>query len=252
MDFSLNQDHDDVRRTVRDFLRKAGSETDVRRIMETSAGYDLDGWETLCSDLGVVAIGVPGHLGGIDLGFEALSVVMEELGAALYPSPLFATRILATEALLRTADESVADVVEGFVSGASIGALALSDYTGCWTPERVSVTATARDGDHTLTGLASFVVDGAVADVVVVVADLDGAPSIFLVDHGATGYETQPLQTVDLDSAPGSTAVLRHASTARRAGRGRHRGDPARAGSRVDSTGRGVGRRRATLPRSRR
>ncbi|MER5753743.1 acyl-CoA dehydrogenase family protein [Streptomyces sp. NPDC002088] len=198
MGFSTNEDHESVRRNVRSFLAKSGTEADVRRIMESEPGHDVVGWAKLCSELGVAAIGIPEELGGAGFGFAELAVVLEELGAALYPSPLFASRVLAAEALIRSGDETVADAVAALAGGETIGCLALSEDTGTWQADRISVTATPVGDGYALKGRASFVVDGAVADLVVVVADLAGEPSLFHVRSGAEGLEREPLQTVDL------------------------------------------------------
>ncbi|GAA2448081.1 acyl-CoA dehydrogenase family protein [Actinomadura vinacea] len=198
MDFSTDQDHESVRSSVRGFLTRSGTEADVRRIMESEPGHDPDGWAALGKRLGVTAIGVPEELGGAGFGFAELAIVLEELGTALYPSPLFGSRVLAAEALMRSGDERVADEVAALADGETIGCLALSEHSGAWRPDRVSVKATPAGDGYSLEGRASFVVDGAAADLVVVVADLAGEPSLFLVPPDAEGLEREPLQTVDL------------------------------------------------------
>jgi alkylation response protein AidB-like acyl-CoA dehydrogenase len=198
MDFSTNHEHESLRLSVRSFLEKSGTEADVRGVMETEEGYDPDGWATMCLQLGLPAIGVPEELGGAGFGFAELAVALEELGAALYPSPLFATRVLAMEALVRSGDDTVAEVIADLASGGVVGALALSEHAGAWSPDRVSATASASHHGHVLDGVASFVIDGAVADLIVVVAELHGKPSLFLVESGAEGLDRSPLETVDL------------------------------------------------------
>jgi len=198
MDFSTNEDHESLRRTVRAFLENAGTEGHVRHLMESGDGYDPDAWATMSNQLGLAAIGVPEELGGAGFGFAELAVALEELGAALYPSPLFASRVLATEALLRAADDAVADVVADLACGGVLGALALSDHPGAWSPARISVRATTGPDGHVLDGAASFVIDAAIADIIVVVADLDGQPTLFLVEATAPGVDRQRLETVDL------------------------------------------------------
>jgi alkylation response protein AidB-like acyl-CoA dehydrogenase len=145
MDFSTNDDHESLRRSVRSFLDRNGTEADVRRVMETEEGHDRDAWSTMCLQLGLPAIGVPEELGGAGFGFSELAVVLEELGAALYPSPLFASRVLAVEALVRAADDAVGDAVADLASGGVIGALALGDHPGAWSADRLSVVACRQD-----------------------------------------------------------------------------------------------------------
>lgn len=198
MDFSTNPDHESIRQSVRSFLEKFGTEQDVRRVMETSTGFDAAAWTRLSQQLGVAGIGIPETLGGAGFGFTELALVLEELGGALFPSPLLASRVLAAEALVRSGDPAFGDVVAALASGDRLGTLALSAAGGAWNPDRTSVTARVDGDGHRLDGTASFVIDGAVADVVVVVALLDGTPQLFVVDAGAEGFVSEPLQTVDL------------------------------------------------------
>ena len=49
-----------------------------------------------------------------------------------------------------------------------------------------------------LDGRKSFVLDGHVADLLLVVAQADGGPSLFAVRGGADGLERRPLETLDM------------------------------------------------------
>jgi alkylation response protein AidB-like acyl-CoA dehydrogenase len=198
LDFSVNEDHESIRSSVRRFLAKSGSEAEVRRLMETEDGYDPVAWTTMSRRLGLTAIGIPEELGGAGYGFGELAVVFEELGAALYPSPLFASRVLAAETLMRSGDESVREIIADLAGGEALGALALSSHPGAWRPDRIGASARAVGDSYLLHGSAAFVIDGAVADWIVVVADLDGAPALFLVDGQAQGLAVERLKTVDL------------------------------------------------------
>lgn len=198
MDFSTNPDHDSIRQSVRSLLDKVGTEADVRRAMETERGYDTKTWEALSQQVGAAAVGVPEELGGVGFGFAELAVVLEELGAALLPSPLFATRVLAVEALVRSGDPAVHPEIESLVSGELTAALALSATGGPWTPDKTQVFARDEGDGFLLDGHASFVLDGAATDVLVVVALLDGLPQLFLVDSAAEGLRRTALDTVDL------------------------------------------------------
>ncbi|WP_139980332.1 acyl-CoA dehydrogenase family protein [Nocardioides litoris] len=198
MDFSTNPDHASIRDSVRTFLDKSGTEQDVRRAMDTPAGFDRTAWQALAQQLGVAAIGIPEDLGGAGFGFAELAVVLEEVGAALLPSPLLASRVLAAEALIRSGDPGVRREVEALASGGSLGTLALSAAGGAWSPEVTQVEASHDGEELRLTGEACFVLDGAVADTIVVVALLDGRPELFVVGGGATGLVADPLDTVDL------------------------------------------------------
>ena len=62
------------------------------------------------------------------------------------------------------------------------------------------VTARAEQIDNSnwrLTGTKSFVIDGATADLILVVARSTAGPALFAVDRGAAGLRAEPMTTLD-------------------------------------------------------
>src|SRR2546429_3626666 len=101
----------------------------------------------MAEDLGLLGLAVPDEYGGAGLGQVELSVVMEELGAALTPSPFLASAVLAASALLATDDdEAKRDVLPGIAAGTTIATLAVAEDGGGWDPGALRTRA-ALDGD---------------------------------------------------------------------------------------------------------
>lgn len=67
-------------------LAERSTEADVRRVMETDAGYDPDVWKAL-AEIGAVGLLVDPEYGGAGAGPLELELVMEAVGAALLCSP---------------------------------------------------------------------------------------------------------------------------------------------------------------------
>src|ERR1044071_5507600 len=98
MNFAFSEEQEELRKTVRSFLDQKSPESEVRRLMETDDGYDPAVWKQMGEQLGLLGIHIPEEYGGSGAGFVELCLVLEEMGAALLPSPFFASAVLAAGA----------------------------------------------------------------------------------------------------------------------------------------------------------
>lgn len=172
-----------LREAVRDLLADRCTEADVRRVMATESGYDPELWKQL-AELGLPGLLIATEYGGVGLGAEELEAVSEEIGAALAPSPFLSSSVL-TAALIDAAgtEEDKHRLLPALADGSSIGTVAVTGPTGSWTPEGVAVQA-----NGTLTGTASYVTFGQLADVILVVARTGDGIGVFEVAPDASGF----------------------------------------------------------------
>ena len=187
---------DELREAVRDFLAAKSGESAVRAASQ--AGYDRAAWDQMARQLRLPGLALPGDYGGDGFGLTELAVVLEEMGAALLCSPFFATVVLAAQALLASADQAAcARYLRGIAAGRTTATLAAAEGNASWDPAMVSARA-ERAGDRwVLTGTKSFVIDGATADLVLVVARGTAGPALFAVDREAPGLRADPMTTLD-------------------------------------------------------
>jgi alkylation response protein AidB-like acyl-CoA dehydrogenase len=198
MNLESNVEHEELRRTVRHFLEGTSPMPEVRRLMETDAGFDRGTWSRMARELELQGIALPEEVGGSGWGFTELGIVMEEMGRALFCGPFFSTVVLAANALLLSGDEDAArDLLPGIVSGTTIATLAVTSDSGRWDLTDLGVTAESRDGSWTVSGHTNFVLDGHVADLVLALADTAQGPSLFAVETGALGMTRTPLPMMD-------------------------------------------------------
>ncbi|HTX63808.1 MAG TPA: acyl-CoA dehydrogenase family protein [Acidimicrobiales bacterium] len=198
MNFAFSEEQEELRRSVRRFLADKSPEAEVRRLMATTEGYDPAVWAQMADQLGLQALAVPEEYGGAGFGFVELVIVLEEMGAALLCAPFFSTAVLAAHALLTGADEKAkARWLPGIASGETIATLALTEDSGHWDPGTVELDA-RRDGNGwVLEGHKSFVLDGHLATLVLVVARGPDGLSLFSVAGEAAGLTRTPLSTMD-------------------------------------------------------
>ncbi|MCH5675570.1 acyl-CoA/acyl-ACP dehydrogenase [Streptomyces sp. CME 23] len=197
---------DELRSTVRSFLESKSPEDAVRKVMESESRYDPQVWAQMADQLRLPGLAIPEAYGGDGFGQAALGVVLEEMGRALACSPFFATVVLGAQALLASGDtDACARHLPGIAAGTTTAALAVAERTGAWDPEEITTRAVRRgedgSGEWELTGTKSFVIDGASADLLLVMARTTAGPSLFTVDRGAPDLTAEPMETLDATRA---------------------------------------------------
>jgi len=166
--------------------------------METSEGYDPAVWKQMADQLGLQGLIIPEDFGGSGYTYVELVVVLEEMGRALLCAPYFASVALAANLLLVAGDEGAKkDYLPGIADGSKIATVALAEASGRWDEAAVTVAASGSGDSWTLTGEKLYVIDGHIADLVLVVARSGAGVSVFAVDKGASGYQATPLSTMD-------------------------------------------------------
>ncbi|HUF31941.1 MAG TPA: acyl-CoA dehydrogenase family protein [Acidimicrobiales bacterium] len=198
MNFAFSEEQEELRKTVRAFLESKSSEAEVRRLMETEEGYDTAVWKQMGEQLGLQGLHIPEEFGGSGYTYVELIVVLEEMGRRLLAAPYFSTVVLAANALIHSGDDAAKkEHLPGIAAGETIATLAFTEESGRWDEEGITMQA-AKGGDgHTLSGTKTFVLDGHVADLIIVAARTDAGVSLFSVAADAAGLTRTPLATMD-------------------------------------------------------
>jgi hypothetical protein len=165
-------------------------------------GFDGALWRRLCGEIGVAGLLVPERYGGAGGSLADVQVVMAELGRVLAPVPMLGSAVLATAVLLESDDETAGRLLPALAAGPKVAALAWAGQDGHWDPDRPACQATQDPaGGWRLAGEAHYVLDGDVADVLLVAAQTpDQAPdrvAVFEVDPGAAGAGCRAVTTMD-------------------------------------------------------
>jgi alkylation response protein AidB-like acyl-CoA dehydrogenase len=198
MNFAFSDEQEELRRTVRRFLADKSLEADVRRLMASERGYDEAVWTQMAEQLGLQGLVIPEEFGGSGFGYVELIVVLEEMGRALLCAPFFSTVALAANALLASGDaDRQKELLPGMASGETIATLALTEESGRWDADGVTLQATNYAGGWRLDGHKSFVLDGHVADLILVVGRSEEGISLFSVQGAAVGLVRTALPTLD-------------------------------------------------------
>src|SRR5437588_2945526 len=201
MILGVSAEQEELRASVRRFLADRAPMSRVRELMD-GGETDWAVWEQAGTQLGLQGLAIPESYGGAGFSFAEQAVVLEEFGAALYGGPYLASAVLAATALLASPDEEARrGLLPDIASGQTVATLAFAEDGGSWDPAAIRLSAT-KDGPGVtgawqLDGHKSFVLDGATAGLILVVAATDAGLSLFAVEGDADGLSRAALPALD-------------------------------------------------------
>ncbi|HWK48317.1 MAG TPA: acyl-CoA dehydrogenase family protein [Steroidobacter sp.] len=208
MSMLLSEEQVMAAESARAFCTERAPVRQLRHLRDSTSsdGFDRGTWREMV-ELGWAAIPWSAEVGGLDFGYRGLGVITEETGRTLVASPLQATVWIGGSAFhLDTNEARRRELLPKLASGELLMALALEE-SHHHQPYGSSVKA-RRDGrTYRLSGRKTFVVDGHVADKLIVVARTSGVRgerdglTLFLVDRAARGVSVQRMNLIDSRNA---------------------------------------------------
>ena len=198
MNFSFTEEQEELRRYTRQWLDENCPLETVRHLMDTDRGYDSRQW-AMISEMGWQGMAIPSQWGGAGFSFLELFVLLEEQGRSLFCAPFFSTVVMAATVVEEAGDErQKQEILSAIAAGDLVATVAFTEPNGRWDADGITAQAQAREGGGwTLNGTKSFVLDGHIADLLVVAARTDQGVSLFLVPAGVEGLHRSRLQTMD-------------------------------------------------------
>jgi alkylation response protein AidB-like acyl-CoA dehydrogenase len=170
-----------IRESALQFLADEDARGQIRALRDAddARGWSPALWSGMC-ELGWPGLLAPESESGAGLGLQEIGVLFEALGRHAAHTPLFASGVLALTAIERVRGWKE---LPGVVDGATVAALAIEEST-LFDPYLIETEAKG-DGDSVrLTGRKRLVLDGAMADVWLVVARSGSELGLFAVDPG--------------------------------------------------------------------
>ncbi|MDA1299608.1 MAG: acyl-CoA/acyl-ACP dehydrogenase [Proteobacteria bacterium] len=205
MPLVLNEEQSMLKDAAKDFCTNNTPITQMRKLRDekNELGFDKQTWQQMV-ELGWAGITIPEDFGGLGFGYMGMGVVMEECGRTLTCSPLLATAVLGAGAIVEGgSDDLKSDLLPKVAGGELLLALALEE-TPHHNPYGANTSAEKSGSGYKVTGSKKFVLDGHVADKIVVVArssgsagDRDGL-TLVLVDREGSGVKVT--RTIMADS----------------------------------------------------
>jgi alkylation response protein AidB-like acyl-CoA dehydrogenase len=193
VNFDLTDEQQMLQAAAREFLAARLKSERIRELAESDDAFDESLWRET-SELNWPGLMVSEEYGGQELGTVELAVLMEQLGYALAPGPIFSS--ILTSIVLETA--ATAEQKERYLAplavGEQRGTFALWDAGAGWSPADITLEPEAANGGYVLNGEKLFVLDAATADFFVVGATGERR---FIVERDAPGLSITPTKVID-------------------------------------------------------
>ena len=163
-------------------------------------GVSRDLWKAF-GEMGFAGVIIPEEHGGSGLGAVEAGVVAEALGRTLTPSPFFGSGVLSAKVLVDGGSaEQQGAWLPRIAAGEAILSLAV-DEGAKHRPSAIATTAERSGNGFKLNGAKGFVLDGHVADALIVAARSENGLTLFLVDPKTAGVAIERTVMVDAHNA---------------------------------------------------
>ena len=197
LDFQLGQTADLLRESIAEFAAREISPLAGKIDRENAFPAEL--WSRL-GEMGLLGVTIDPKFGGAGMGYLEHTIAMEEISRASGSVGLSygAHSNLCVNQIFRNGtDAQKSQFLPDLISGAKVGALAMSEHTS--GSDVVSMQLRAeKSGDHyVLNGSKMWITNGPDADTLVVYAKTDPAAkahgiTAFIIEKGLEGFSTGP------------------------------------------------------------
>lgn len=173
-------------------LRKLRDEID-------SVGFSREVWKEM-AEMGWAGVLVPEEHGGVGFGFVGAGLIATEIGRNLSSTPMLSSAVLAVIALLRGGTPAQKETLLPAIAGGDLLVAFATDECVRHTPYHIATRCT---GKYKLSGRKLHVLDGHIADRLIVSARTSGDTNsrdgitLFLVDPKANGVTITRSSMVD-------------------------------------------------------
>ena len=193
MQFKLSDEHEMLRKMVRDFAVNEVAPTAAER--DEEARFDREIFDKM-AELGLTGIPWPEEYGGAGMDFLAYCIAVEELARVCGSTAvtLSAHTSLAGWPVFKFGtEEQKQKYLRPMAEGAKIGAYCLTE-SGSGSDAGGMKTSATKDGDdYILNGSKIFITNGGVADIYIVIALLDPkdrrSTTAFIVESDFEGFK---------------------------------------------------------------
>ena len=164
-------------------------------------------WDGMVA-LGLSGIVVPEAYGGTGLDFAASIHIAEMMGRTLASGPFISSAIMAATAIAGSDDERLEAALLPRIVDGSVFALAV-DETARHRPDAIATVARPENGAYRITGRKRAVIDGNIAETLIVAARVGDGLGLLIVPADAPGVTVKA--GLGVDSRPAVEIGLENA-----------------------------------------
>ena len=214
MDFKLSEEHEMIRKMVRDFAQKEVAPSAAQR--DEDETFDMDIFHKM-AELGLTGIPWPEEYGGIGSDYLAYVIAVEELSRVCASTGvvLSAHTSLAGWPLFKYGNEEQKQkYLRPLAEGTKMGAYCLTEASSGSDAGGMKTTAKLDGDDYVLNGSKIFITNGGIADTYIVFAVTDPeskhkGTSAFIVESTFEGFSVgKKEKKMGIRSSPTTEVVL--------------------------------------------
>ncbi|MHC4778387.1 MAG: acyl-CoA dehydrogenase [Planctomycetota bacterium] len=193
MDFTLSEEQEMLRQTVREFALEV-VKPKAAEIDETGK-FPLD-TIAKAAELGLMGVAIPDEWGGAGMDYLSYAIAIEEVSRVCATTGviLSVNNSLVCDPLAKFAnDEQKKRILTPLAAGEKIGCLGLTEAGAGTDAAAISTTAVKDGNEYVLNGAKLFITNGGVADWCLVSAQIDKSKkhkgmAMFAVEKGTPGF----------------------------------------------------------------
>jgi alkylation response protein AidB-like acyl-CoA dehydrogenase len=199
VDFGLSEEQEMLKTTARDFLERECPISLVRDMEEDEKGYSPELWHKM-AELGWLGLVFPEEYGGAGGDFLDLTVLLEEMGRSLVPSPFVPTIVLSGLPVLAAGtEEQKHDFLPRIAKGEAILTMALTEPSASYSAQGIETRASPDNSDYIISGTKLFVPDAHIAQHLLCVVSTGDDITLLLIDARSPGIKCSLLKTLASD-----------------------------------------------------
>lgn len=195
MNFSCGEDVEMLREMVHRWAQKRVAP--IAAEIDASNNFPAELWKEM-GELGLLGITVDEEYGGVNMGYLAHTIVVEEIARASASVSLSYgahSNLCVNQIALNGTAEQKAKYLPSLISGNHVGALAMSEAGAGSDVVSMKLKAEKKNGYYTLNGTKYWITNGPDADTLVVYAKTDPdagsrGMTAFLIEKEMTGFST--------------------------------------------------------------
>ena len=189
MDLDLNEEQQLLKDMARNLLGDESTTEIVRKLEDDPKGFTDSLWKKM-GELGLIGLTIPEAYGGGGQSLIEASILYEELGYHITPSPHFVSSILSAGVLaLAGSEEQKQDLLPRIAGGEILVSPAWIEPDRGYGEIGVQMPAIAEKEEFILTGEKRHVAFASSADQMIVLARTGDGVDLFIVDTAADGIQ---------------------------------------------------------------
>ncbi len=203
MDITIDDDQRLLRDTALAFAQKALTPARIRELETTEHGFDAKVWRQM-AEMGWAGAVFPEEYGGSGAGLLELALIVEALGQAAVPSPIYSTVVEAGLLLLDAGSPAQREnYLPRIAAGDAIMTTAITEPGGGLAPGEIRTNITPAGNGFTVNGTKLFVRDAGAAEGIICLGRSGKGETdltLVIVPRDAPGLKLRRLQAAGGES----------------------------------------------------